>query len=238
MPTILVSGAASGLGLAFVTAYAHDTSNTIIAIDKNPHNDRISTASTSYHIVDVTSPTSIDEFAAAIAGTAIDLVVHSAGVRGLVPALVDAHPDNAAACETLDGMDLDTLVRTFHVNAAGTFFLLRALLPSLRLAQDPKVVVMSSRMGSVGQNVAGGGYAYRASKAALNTMVRSLCSDVPEVVFVLCHPGRVETGLVKYREEGAIGADESVRDLLPLINGWGREDTGKFYDRYGKEIQW
>ncbi|KAI7643959.1 hypothetical protein KC318_g20876 [Hortaea werneckii] len=114
---------------------------------------------------------------------------------------------------------------------------------NLLKAKDPKVIVMSSRMGSLGNNFpgnrsAGSAYAYRASKAALNAIIRSFVVDVPEVTFVVCHPGRVETKLVKWKEEGAITAQESVEGLLPLIDRWGKEDSGKFYDRFGETIQW
>lgn len=69
-------------------------------------------------------------------------------------------------------------------------------------------------------------------------IVRSLAVDVPGVVFVLCHPGRVETGLVKGREEGAIEAGESVEGLMGLIEGWGRAESGGFFDRFGERIEW
>ena len=111
------------------------------------------------------------------------------------------------------------------------------------MAAKPKVIIMSSRMGSLANNAkpnaaAGSAYAYRASKAALNMIVRSFAVDVPEVVFVLCHPGRVETKLVKGREEGAIEAGESVREILPLIDRWCEGDSGKYYDRFGAAIAW
>lgn len=97
---------------------------------------------------------------------------------------------------------------------------------------------MSSRMGSMSSNVSGAGYAYRASKAALNAVVKSFSLDVPEVTFVLNHPGRVETGLVRCKEEGAISAEESVKGLAVLIEKWDRSDSGKFYDRFGDVIVW
>lgn len=98
-------------------------------------------------------------------------------------------------------------------------------------------------MGSLAHNAApapsaGGAYAYRASKAALNMLVRSLAVDEPGVVWVLCHPGRVETGLVKGREEGAIEAGESVGGLVGLIEGWGAGESGRFFDRFGEVIEW
>lgn len=226
-------------------AFAEESSNTIIACDKDPFpretlQDAVnsSRAEIQEHSVDVTSESSIQSLSSSLSGISIDLVLHSVGIRGLVPEVENAHPDDVAACETLSVMNLETLMRTFHINAAGTFLLLRALLPNLKQANDPKVIVMSSRMGSVGRNVAGSAYAYRASKAALNVMVKSLSIDVPEVAFILCHPGRVETNLVRSREEGAITADESVAGLLPLIAKWKTDDSGKFYDRFGDPIVW
>lgn len=240
MPTILVSGAANGLGEAFVRAYQDQPEAEILAID------RVVLSSTRPNIksyqVDVASQGSIDRFANRVAGKSIDLFVHCAGVRGLVPQVEQSNPDNVAACETLSVMDAQTMARTFEINTIGTFMLIRALLPNLQMNHG-KVIVMSSRMGSVGNNQqpnkdAGSAYAYRASKAALNTIVRSFAADVQDVDFVLCHPGRVETKLVKCKEEGAITADESVAVMLPLIESWGKQNSGMYYDRFGDAIPW
>ncbi|KAK0357313.1 hypothetical protein LTR91_004371 [Friedmanniomyces endolithicus] len=240
--TVLVSGAANGLGAAFLEAYRKQPGTHIIAIDRAPIPNS-NHENVQKFTVDLTDEPSIAHLAQTLASQPIDLLIHSAGIRGLVPALETTHHGDVAACETLEAMDLATLTTTFAINAAGTFLLFRALLPNLRLAKEPKVIVMSSRMGSLSNNsagnrAAGSAYAYRASKAALNALVRSFVVDVPEVVWVLCHPGRVETGLVKWREEGAIGAEESVRGLVGRIEGWGRSDSGGFCDRFGEVIGW
>lgn len=241
MTTILISGAANGLGAAFVDAYAKKRDTRIIAIDRAPLQPAFTNVEP--FTVDVTDETSINTFKQAISDRPIDLVIHSAGIRGLVSQFENEKPDDVAACETLEVMDTATLSHTFHINAIGTFNLVRALLPNLRRAANPKVITMSSRMGSLGNNerpnrAAGSAYAYRASKAAQNAVVRSFAVDVPEVTFVMCHPGRVETKLVRCREEGAISAEESVQAMVPLIEGWGREDSGKFFDRFGGVIPW
>ncbi|KAK3719452.1 hypothetical protein LTR37_004310 [Vermiconidia calcicola] len=241
MKTVLISGAANGLGAAFVEAYRSQDNTTVIAIDKTPlHTDHDNVQS---FTVDVASEHSIDEFVHEIKGRPVDIMIHSAGIRGLVPHMEDQYPDKVPACETMQVMDLATLTRAFHINSVGTFQLFRALLPNLKKASSPKVIVMSSRMGSIGNNElpnkdAGSAYAYRASKAAMNTIVRSFAVDVPEVSFVLCHPGRVETKLVRSKEFGAISAEKSVHGLLPLIEKWGKDDSGRFYDRFGEVIQW
>ncbi|CAD0083790.1 unnamed protein product [Aureobasidium vineae] len=241
MPTILISGAASGLGRAFLDAYSIEKTNNVIAIDRenihlSAYHHRAATITS--HIVDVTDEKSINDFAASLNETPIDLFIHSVGIRGLVPAVENAQPESVAAAETLDVMDLSTLMHTFQVNSAATFLLVRSLLPNLRQANAAKVIIMSSRMGSVGHNTTGTAYAYRASKAALNAIIKSFSIDVPEVVFVLCHPGRVESRLVKYKEEGAISAQESVAGLLPLVQRWNHNDSGQFYDRFGEPIVW
>lgn len=241
MPTILITGAANGLGAAFVEAYQVQPDTKILALDRL----QIPTSHPNVHphTLDLTNEQAILDFAQRLLSSPIDLLIHSAGIRGLVPALERKHPNDVAACETLTDMDLETITRTFQTNTVATFALLRALLPNLRLAETPKVIVMSSRMGSLSNNTlpnaaAGSAYAYRASKAALNMIVRSFAVDVPEVVFVLCHPGRVETKLVKGREEGAIEAGESVEGIVPLIERWGESDSGKYYDRFGVAIEW
>jgi NAD(P)-dependent dehydrogenase (short-subunit alcohol dehydrogenase family) len=230
MPTILITGAASGLGAAFVTAYQSQPNTKILALDINP----ILTPHPNVHpyTIDLTQESSILSLATQLSHEPIDLLIHSAGIRGLVPSLELQLPNDVAACETLAAMDLETITRTFQINTVATFSLLRALLPNLQLAPQPKVIVMSSRMGSLSNNekpkaAAGSAYAYRASKAAVNMVVRSFAVDVPGVVWVLCHPGRVETGLVKGREEGAIEAWESVEGMVRLIERWGDSDSGK-----------
>jgi NAD(P)-dependent dehydrogenase (short-subunit alcohol dehydrogenase family) len=95
-------------------------------------------------------------------------------------------------------------------------------------------------MGSISANTAGGGYAYRASKAALNAVVKSFVIDVPHVQFLMLHPGRVETGLVEWKEEGAIGVQESVRDCMQVLSKMEEEEweSGRLVDRFGVVIPW
>lgn len=250
---ILITGAASGLGQAFFLHFLEARTPGVVAvgIDKQPWvpDERTSReAPATFHQVDITAPAADLKLWAEERLQAgrrpVSLVVHCAGVRGLVPAAERARPHDVAAAETLEVMDAATMMRAYEVNVVGTLQILAALLPGLRLAAGrrlrPRVVVMSSRMGSVGANVAGGGYAYRASKAALNAVVGSLAVDVPEVCFACVHPGRVATGLVKVREEGAIDCEESLRDVLALIGklGEGELRSGCFVDRFGRKIEW
>lgn len=266
VPTILVTGAFSGLGRAFFEHYAKLPRNEsptnqapafrVVGIDRQPWPDADGNPQPShahgprsvYVQADITSPR--HELEALLArgwvgeGAPLALVVHSAGVRGLVPGVELRRPGDVAAADALGVMDAATMMATFEVNAVGAFNVVAAVLPNLRLAAarglGPKVVAMSSRNGSVGANVGGGAYAYRASKAALNAVVKSMSIDIPEVCFALLHPGRVETGLVSVKEDGAITCEESLGTMLPVIDrlGEGHLKSGCFVDRFGVEIPW
>ena len=253
MHSILVTGAASGLGKAFVTAYLRDSDNVVLAVDRrfssSPAQDVLEAAGAyrkdvgndesntlRMYMVDVRDETQITTQLHDIKD--VDLLIHSAGVRGLERSISITKSSDVAKAETMDIVTAETMTDTFHVNAVGTFLLLRSLVPKMRPGRGSKIVIMGSRMGSMGSNTTGGGYAYRASKAAVNSIVKSFSIDVPEVIFATVHPGRVESALVAVKEDGAISAEESVGNVLSLIRRLGKEDSGKFFDRFGIEVPW
>jgi len=256
MQTIFISGAGNGIGKALLYHYVHDPSCNILALDRSFKHKTVAQAfpdlphtvhsRIELFAVDVTKAKEVIAAGKRIDMTegAIDLIIHSAGVRGLVPELPIHSYSDVAKTETLDAMTAETLQQTLSINTVGTFLLLKALLPALRRSviiqpgSTPKVIVMGSRMGSVGGNTAGGGYAYRASKAALNAVVKSMSIDVPDAIFAIVHPGRIETGLVSIKEDGAMSPEEALKDLLPFIDGLQKKDSGRFCDRFGVEIPW
>lgn len=259
-PTIIITGASSGLGRAFFEHFANSSTSPwrVVGIDKQPWTDDSGTENSTHRHhegksalnieLDITRPA--DELRRALLlkideNDPIPLIIHCAGIRGLVPKVSIKSSDDVASAETLDVMDISTLMRTYEINVVGTFNILTALLPNLKLAAsqklNPRVVVLSSRMGSIAANKAGGGYAYRASKAALNAVLKSMSIDVPDVFFAMVHPGRVETGLVCIKEDGAISPGESLKDVLPLVESFGVDGkfpTACFLDRFGETLQW
>lgn len=183
------------------------------------------------HHLDVASPTSISTFKSAIGRRPIDLLLNIAGV--------EARPQKDA----LDAVTLQTLEQTFAVNTFGPLLLTQALVPYLLLAKEPKVAVMSSRMGSISDNESGGMYSYRASKAAVNAVFKSMSVDLKEkgVAVVLLHPGIVKTGLIsgdEWQHAQAVEPDEAARDLWRVLQVKGMGETGRWWHRNGEELPW
>lgn len=202
MPVILISGAGSGIGNTFLEHYSKDSANTIHALDVSWSEDvkaREAAADITTHTVNSASKESLDELTTRLNGVPIDLFIHSAAVRGLNPEIQKKDSDPANA-ETLDVIDADIFQQTLTVNTVGTFMIIRAVLPNLKAAKSSKVIVMGSGMGSIANNKVcnsrttqlqvclltlfkGGAYAYGASKAGLNYVVKSFAGDVPKVTF-------------------------------------------------------
>jgi NAD(P)-dependent dehydrogenase (short-subunit alcohol dehydrogenase family) len=239
MPVILISGAGSGIGHTFLEHYAKDSTNTIHALDiawSEEFDTGKAAANVTTHTVNSASKESLDELTSKLNNIAIDLFIHSAAVRGLNPE-IQKKDDNPANAELLDVIDVEIFTQTLTVNTVGTFMIIRAVLPNLKAAKSPKVIVMGSGMGSIANNK-GGAYAYGSSKAALNYVVKSFVGDVPEVVFGIIHPGKVESRMTHVREDGAIDADEAIAMMLPIIEGLKQEQSGIFVTRENKPIPW
>ncbi|KAK4984907.1 hypothetical protein LTR50_006313 [Elasticomyces elasticus] len=240
MPAIAISGAGSGIGHTFLDHYSKDSNNTIYAIDvawSDEVSDSKAAAKVTRYTTDSSSLPSVKKLAEALKGHPIDLFIHSAAVRGMVKELTEKSDDPADA-ETLDVMTAEVMQQTLLVNTMGSFLMIRALLPNLKAGKNPKCVIMGSRMGSIGANNNGGAYAYGPSKAGLNYIAKSLSIDVPEVIFTIIHPGKVDSRMTHVREDGAVDPEDAVAEMLPLIDGLSKKDSGKFYVREGEEIPW
>ena len=144
--------------------------------------------------------------------------------------------------DSLETVNASVLEKTFAVNTFGPLLLTQTLLPNLLSAASPRVGFMSSRVGSIGDNSSGGSYAYRASKAALNSIGKSLAVDLKDkgVVVGLLHPGIVKTNLnpTGDKHPEALAAEEAASKLWKVFKSKGIEDTGKFWHREGQELPW
>lgn len=140
---------------------------------------------------------------------------------------------------------MEVFQKTFAVNTFGVFLLTQALLPNVLKSAHahPKIGIVSSRVGSVGDNSTGGHYAYRSSKAAVNSIGKSLAVELKEkgVTVMLLHPGFVQTNLLPKAKmpPETVQPEEAARKLWEnIVSKKTTEDTGKFWHREGYELPW
>ena len=136
------------------------------------------------------------------------------------------------------------IAHAFALNAIGPALILKHLLPLLPRSGKAVVATLSAKVGSIGDNSIGGWYSYRASKAALNQLVRTAAIELkrqrPEAVCVALHPGTVNTPLsAPFKKVGlevqapAVAAEH----LLAVIGRLEPRDSGGFFDYRGKTVQ-
>lgn len=137
------------------------------------------------------------------------------------------------------------LAHAFAANAIGPALLMKHLLPCLPRRGKAVFATLSARVGSIGDNRLGGWYAYRASKAALNQLVRTaaieLARRAPEAVCVALHPGTVATPLsAPFARPGPFlqTPESAARRLLAVVEDLDAEATGGFYDWRGRPVLW
>jgi NAD(P)-dependent dehydrogenase (short-subunit alcohol dehydrogenase family) len=221
MATALITGANRGIGLAFARAL-RDRGDVVIGTAREPSaSDELAALGVRVEELDVTDDASVAGLAERIEGLPIDLLLNNAGILRR---------------DRLETVEPVSLLRQFDVNALGTLRVTQALLPNLRLADAPRIVNMTSRMGSITDNTSGGFYGYRMSKVALNMITRTLSIDLAPWPVVAIHPGYVRTRMTS--NQGDLTAQEAVDRMLHVIDGLDRSVSGKFFHRDGHELPW
>ncbi|MBU6228423.1 MAG: SDR family NAD(P)-dependent oxidoreductase [Cyanobacteria bacterium REEB459] len=141
----------------------------------------------------------------------------------------------------------ENLLRYFQVNAAGSILLARYLLPVLKHHQPSVYGVISAKVGSIGDNHLGGWYGYRASKAALNMLIKTAALEYgrksPQTILALLHPGTTDTSLSLPFQRGVprdklFPVTRTVAQLMAVIDGLNPEDSGSFLNWDGQPLPW
>lgn len=148
------------------------------------------------------------------------------------------HPEKA-----LSRIDPDVMMRSFMINAIGPALLMKHFLPILPREGRSVFATLSAKVGSIGDNRLGGWYSYRASKAALNQLVRSAAIELKrthrQAICVALHPGTVSTRLSQpFAKTGLneLSPDKSAKDLLAGLEKLAPDDSGGFFDRHGTAL--
>lgn len=221
MATYLVTGANRGIGLEYCRQL-QQRGDDVIAVCRSSSEDlealgvRVETG------VDITSDESVAQLANKLEGITIDVLINNAGIVERV---------------SLDNLDFESIRKQFEVNAIGPLRLTKALLPQIK--PGGKVIIMTSRMGSIDDNTSGGSYGYRMSKVALSMAGKSLSHDLKpqNIAVAILHPGLVSTRMTGFTQNG-ITPEESVKGLLARVDELSLENTGTFWHSNGEVLPW
>ena len=232
MRRVLITGSNRGLGLA-LTQESLARGDRVFATCRDPDGADELQALAAEHAdqltvlrLDVTDEETIEASAEAVHSEedGLDVLINNAGINPK-----GERPGN---------LDVETMLHTFHVNAVGPMMVAQGHLDLLRRGDEPRIVNISSTLGSLTRKSSGGTYSYSSSKAALNMLTRTLAFDLRSdgITVVAMHPGWVRTDM------GGSGAplspQESARGILDVIRDLSLDDIGGFITHRGQEAPW
>jgi NAD(P)-dependent dehydrogenase (short-subunit alcohol dehydrogenase family) len=221
MKQALIIGASGGIGSAVAERLRSDGTQ-VVGVSRSQDG------------LDITDEASVAHVLGQLEGK-FDLVVVATG------ALVvnGARPEKAIAA-----VSASQLVDQFLVNAVGPALVLKHVMRMLPKDRRVIVAALSARVGSIGDNKIGGWHSYRASKAALNQLVRGAAIEMlrthPHAICAALHPGTVATSFTeKYAgRHSTVSPHAAAENLLRVICGLQTADSGGFFDYAGNPVPW
>lgn len=155
----------------------------------------------------------------------IDILINNAGIYG---------PSGLS----YDQITVDPWMEVLRVNTVAPIMVTQALVEKVAQSREKKIILMSSKMGSMGDNQKGGSYIYRSAKAALNAVGKSLAIDLADkgVSVGIVHPGWVLTDMGG--ENALIDTETSIHGIRKVIEQLSLKNSGKFVSYDGSLISW
>ena len=223
MPTIVITGCDTGLGVEFDRQYAAE-GHRVLATCLNPdtaHDTRAIKGNVEVMKLDMTDHGDIAALGRHLAGAPVDILVSNAGIGR-------PHPPFGQT-------DYDNWRRILETNLIGPMKLAETLVDNIAAGELKIMAFVSSRMGSIALNNSGGSYAYRSSKAGLNMMVKGLAVDLAprQISVIALHPGWAAT-----EPGGRVPVAESVSGMRGVIHRAGRHHTGIFQTYHDQPLPW
>ena len=223
METVLITGANRGIGLSLAQVHAR-RGDRVIGVCRRESAELKATGAQVEAGIDVTDATSLGALVKKLDRTPIQRLWLNAGVL------------EREKLGAIDSAGFESLRHQFEVNTLGPLRVTQALLDNI--GSGSKIAIMTSRMGSMADNDSGGYYGYRASKAAVNAIGKSLSVDLKPrgVAVYLLHPGYVATDMVG--GSGDITPEVAAQRLVELVDRMKLEQSGSFHHSNGSELPW
>ena len=224
MDTVMITGANRGLGLELAKQYAADGWR-VIACSRRSSPGLAGLAGLQSEVrvfgLDVTDHGQMERLAAELRDQAIDVLINNAGTMGK-----STFGGSASTDQRFGNTDYDDFEKILRTNVIAPLRMAETFLEHVARSRQKKIVTLSSVVGSVSLNTSGGLYAYRASKAAVNAIMKSMSIDLAErgILAVAMHPGWVRTELGGPNAD--IDAVASVTGMRRIISALTRHDLG------------
>lgn len=229
MPVALILGTSRGIGLEFARQYRADGWRVVATTRSDDGQRALEALGAEVHRLDLTDPTAVAALGWKIDGEAFDAAIYCAGVMGMrTHGIQPVHQDN-----------FDTVMRT---NVLGPMMALPIILPAVEAATQARggkggaLAVLSSRMASLGEMESNSNWLYRASKAALNVVVKATALEAQQATVVALHPGWVRTDMGGPLAE--ISPKRSVTEMRIVLAEISRAHNGAFLNHDGNAIPW
>jgi NAD(P)-dependent dehydrogenase (short-subunit alcohol dehydrogenase family) len=226
MPTVLITGAARGLGLEFTRQYTAKGWK-VLACARTPEALKGETGDIHAHRLEVTDYKAVRALAKTLSGEAIDVLICNAGIGG----------ERGSNAQDLGTLDPDLWRQIFEINTLAPLMMAEAFVEHVARSREKKLIAITSILGSLAHNN-GGRYFYRASKTALNMEWSCLAKELGPrgLICVALHPGWVQTDMGG--ETAPLTIDQSVPSMVKTIAGLKPSDNGRYIQYDGTELPW
>ena len=222
MPTALVIGASRGIGKEFAHQLLQDGWKVYATARDDTALATLHTAGAETFKLDVARPESLATISWQLDGVKLDLAVYVAGVLG----------SRNDATEPPTVADFDAVM---HTNVLGAMQAIPMVAPFVEAAAG-QFMFVSSGMGSISDASSSYTWVYRASKAALNMVVKSAASTYSKATMLVMSPGWVRTDMGG--PHAGISVEQSVSDMRRVLSTLGVKDSGSFYNHDGRQLPW
>jgi NAD(P)-dependent dehydrogenase (short-subunit alcohol dehydrogenase family) len=233
MATALITGANRGLGLGLSRAYLADGWDVIAVVRKtSPELEKLACSRLDIRECQLTDDGDLAAIADSLAGQTIDVLINNAG------RMAKTQGDSTEGVQGFGNFNRAIWHDVFDINLFTPMRLSELLVRQVGKADRGRIVTLSSTLGSMALNQSGGLYAYRASKAGVNAIMKSMAIDLAEhgIISIAMHPGWVRTDMGGSR--ATFDIETSVRGMKAVIDGLRPEDSGKFLSHDGSEMPW
>ena len=221
----LIIGSSGTIGSAFIeNLQSNPACSEVVGVHRH-----------SEYPLDYQNPASIESCANSLSAKgSFQLIVNTTGVL---------HSNDWMPEKKLDDVNAEQLMELMKINAIGPALTIRHFSP-LMDPHNSVMVTLSAKVGSIEDNRLGGWYSYRASKAALNMLIKTAAIEwartKPNAVLIAMHPGTVNSRLSKPFRGEQIGRppNDAVRDMFAVIENLTKEDSGSFVSYSGEKLPW